>query len=88
MDANRRVFRTTSYSCEESFDDGAYHFCDTVSYINSKILNFDENDHFGPESDWLIDTQQPFNVNIEYKRGKGNPPTLKETIVTLTQGTK
>ena len=84
MLANRRVFQTAGHTCDAPNAGGDYHFCDRPG---KPVQDFDSrSDNYGPVSDWQIDTNQPFNVMIEYSRGGDD--NLENFKVTLTQGTK
>ena len=63
MEANMYGFQTTGHTCDAPTD-GVYDNCDTAGQCTTNFLTNATDNDYGPGSDYLIDTTQPFHVKL------------------------
>lgn len=85
MQANKHAWYSAAHRCEDPDSNGLYSRCDHGGQcsINPKHYHLGQGRSYGPGSNYLINTQEPFHVKIDFRDINGQ---LDGYILTLSQG--
>ena len=67
MEANMYGFRGTDHKCDPSDENGIFGECDSRGQCSVDVLENEDDNHYGPGSDYTIDTTMPFHVRADYQ---------------------